>query len=488
MKEWEEWQCLYARGIIPQAWIPKTEDIDYLKATVWESTNFKQVLDIAGAGYTDGAGAAKHISKSIAQVSFGAACFTLHPTGSADFILSNLACLGGQVPGRQTIPRAELWGAIQMLIRANPAAGTTIGIDAAYVTKGTHNRQKLICGPNGDLWSILYEIIDSRTGTTNLFKVQAHLDKKGPVAIQNKEIRLDHLIGNIFADQVAGFANNRVQLNPVEQGKALQCDKTGFNVAKRLAIIQADIWHKKGQDDYAYDLDFLAESDNTSQSVYNSSAMADLVQTGHILQRTQHGFTCKHCRLNKKLKKFKEWSSTPCIQKPPPKLIAKRRREASLEANANLGRQPPTKVAKTSTPEDTERPKEPSGDIIAVVSDDCNKMAVKPPLEATTLRGVPSLNELTTCSTTRKPNPSMKKAKTTVMSTGPSQKSLLGHQRKIRSLMSQVSLSISTIVTATNTRCPPMAKGFIKRPTVSLLFTTIYCLKAIGTTTSNGTR
>ena len=51
--------------------------------------------------------------------------------------------LGGEVPGAQTVPRAELWGAIMVIARAPDHFTITIGIDASYVVNGWLRRRKL---------------------------------------------------------------------------------------------------------------------------------------------------------------------------------------------------------------------------------------------------------------------------------------------------------------------------------------------------------
>ena len=146
------------------------------------------------------------------------------------------------VPGRQTVPRSELWGAIHTLGSTAPTIAVSIGIDASYVVNGTNNRGALIAGPNGDLWSILYKIIDGRTGTTTIYKVKSHLDEKGPRAIKDKLISFDHLVGNTLADEVAEAAANRARPEANAIKSARCCESWGFSIAERLAIIQADIW------------------------------------------------------------------------------------------------------------------------------------------------------------------------------------------------------------------------------------------------------
>ena len=80
--------------------------------------------------------------------------------------VTNLECLGGEVPGRQTVPRAELWGAIQTLACAHDTSPIELGIDAKYVTGGARACAELCGGANGDLWCILDDLIAARHSST----------------------------------------------------------------------------------------------------------------------------------------------------------------------------------------------------------------------------------------------------------------------------------------------------------------------------------
>ena len=55
----------------------------------------------------------------------------------------SLALVVVSLPGRQTVPRAELWGAIQTLSCASPGLCVDLGIDASYVTNGPNHRGAL---------------------------------------------------------------------------------------------------------------------------------------------------------------------------------------------------------------------------------------------------------------------------------------------------------------------------------------------------------
>ena len=55
-------------------------------------------------------------------------------------MLQRTGFLGGQVPNRQTVPRAELWRAIQVLSRFDETTNIQIPIDAKYVMRGIMHR------------------------------------------------------------------------------------------------------------------------------------------------------------------------------------------------------------------------------------------------------------------------------------------------------------------------------------------------------------
>ena len=70
--------------------------------------------------------------------------------------------MGGQVPGRQIVPRAELWRAIQVLSRVDETTNIQIPIDTKYVTKGSRSGRELEYGPNGGLLSIFLQLIGAQ--------------------------------------------------------------------------------------------------------------------------------------------------------------------------------------------------------------------------------------------------------------------------------------------------------------------------------------
>ena len=241
LKECEKIPCLYIRGIVPSKWIKHPDTIDYLNVKSWETEGFSKLYNELGSICTDGSGGPKATPKSITQVAQGAAVVK-YEIIAVRLFTRQLECAGGQVPGRQTVPRAELWGCIKAVSAADPHLTIHIGIDASYVTRGAYSRGKLTSVTNGDLWSILFELIDGRPGQVHIYKIKSHLDERGPVVLTEGLVTVHDLLGNSLADVVAEATAAKTKPDNISIQSATFAEGHGFNVLKRIAIIQADIW------------------------------------------------------------------------------------------------------------------------------------------------------------------------------------------------------------------------------------------------------
>ena len=157
----------------------------------------------------------------------------MHINNDTSFTLQQTGYLGGQVPGKQTVPRAELWGATQILSKVGKS-NIQIPIDAKYVTRGIAHRSDLVQGPNGDLWSILFQLIDERSVVTDFIKVKSHA---GPSVIMQNKIAFHHMLANSLADVVAEEAAKRLLPDLNLERKAKWPERVGYGVAKRLALV-----------------------------------------------------------------------------------------------------------------------------------------------------------------------------------------------------------------------------------------------------------
>ena len=220
------------------------------------------------------------------------------------------------MPGKQTVPRAELWGAIQILSNVDGKSNIQIPIDAKYVTRGIPHKGDLVQGPNGDLWSILFQLIDERSGVTDFIKVKSHLEDAGPSVIKQNRIAFHHMLANSLADVVAEEAAKRLLPDLNLERKAKWAERVGVGVAKRLALVQADIWAKRSEAGDIYELDPLLVEETTCTRTAFSTLVDELAHQGHLLVRHNKGLRCKVCNVYRAYKQFKFWSSHPCVPRP----------------------------------------------------------------------------------------------------------------------------------------------------------------------------
>ena len=133
----------------------------------------------------NGSGGNRETAKSLRHVAFGLATFSLHPLSDTSSGFQRVGFLESQVPGRQTVPGADLCGAIQILSRVSETNDIQIPIDAKYVDSWCHTLL-LERVPHGDLRSILLQLIDGRSGTTEINKVKS-LGRQWPYSHQAKQ-------------------------------------------------------------------------------------------------------------------------------------------------------------------------------------------------------------------------------------------------------------------------------------------------------------
>ena len=116
---WDTDHVLCARGLLPCDWLLACELAECAEVRMWESSGFKECVSDNVLVASDGSGGSRETRNSVRQVAFGVATFSLQPASDTSFKLLRTGFLGGQVPGRQTVPSAELWRAIQILSRVD---------------------------------------------------------------------------------------------------------------------------------------------------------------------------------------------------------------------------------------------------------------------------------------------------------------------------------------------------------------------------------
>ena len=203
---------------------------------MWESSGFKECVSDNLLVASDGWGGSRDTPKTLTQVALGVASFSMH-------ILSETAAHRFlERPGaRQTHgSTSRALGAILVLSRVDEKTSIQIPTDAKYVMRGVTHRSELEQGPNGTLWSIIFQLIDGRSGFTDVIKVKSHLEDVCPTAFKQNKIHLHHMLTNSLADVVAKEAAKRLLPDTDLERKAKKAERIG-GVAKRLALVQSDI-------------------------------------------------------------------------------------------------------------------------------------------------------------------------------------------------------------------------------------------------------
>ena len=128
-------QVLFARSLLPRDWLPASELAECDEVKMWESVDFNACAKSHVLFASDGLGRSRKTPQTQTG-RVGVATFDMHIRNDTSFTLQHTGYLGGQVPGKQTVPRAELWRAIQILSRVDGKTNIQIPIDAKYVTRG----------------------------------------------------------------------------------------------------------------------------------------------------------------------------------------------------------------------------------------------------------------------------------------------------------------------------------------------------------------
>ena len=264
-------------------------------------------------GYSDGTGGQGDISTSLRPAAFGLATFDFIAINEVP-TATNIQIIGGETPGRQTVPRSELWGAINLKPRVHINVCARLGIDAAYVTQGACNRLRLEKGANGDLWGLFFAILDLRIGDIDFHKVSSHIEGIGLKAIMWGFAELVDIIGNALADEAAELAVKLLRPSQEAIREAKRFDGLAFNVCVRIGLVQARILETIGDAPI-----HEAPANDTVPPIIANEALTELIEamrkSGHTLERSFRGnlpgLRCDRCQRFIQNKHFKKWNS-PC--------------------------------------------------------------------------------------------------------------------------------------------------------------------------------
>jgi hypothetical protein len=116
--EHKKFPCLWLRGLIPRALLRKKGQASIFEAKLWITENFDKILHQSKLAYSDGTGGEADVPAAIRPVGFGAVTFN-YKIENGQPIFEDIEGLGGEVPGEQTVCRAEAWAATIVLSRTS---------------------------------------------------------------------------------------------------------------------------------------------------------------------------------------------------------------------------------------------------------------------------------------------------------------------------------------------------------------------------------
>ena len=317
-------QCFWLRGLVPKAWTAIAPD------PVWKQRQQGVFVDCKPYGgdlFTDGSGGANTEDPRTRRCGWAVVAACQGPDGGARCIGALWGTLG---EGIQTVPRAELY-AVYMAIKHSTGT-TTIYSDCKYVVDGFHKGKGLtIHGSHGDLWSLLWEACQARTGQVTVVKVKAHTDED---AVQEGRISKYHQQGHRISDTYAGEGAKMHQVDPDIVAQIQDTDVMAARVLQRLlAINLACAKEFPTQANKRSRADPQPASQPRRSGGTQAAVLKQLAELGHVIcpQGNNNTIKCQRCYGHRPLTEAKTWvlagqcpgpptSSTgpPGLPQPPP--------------------------------------------------------------------------------------------------------------------------------------------------------------------------
>ena len=125
------------------------------------------------------------------------------------------------------------------------------------------------------------------------------------------------MLANSLAHVVAEAAAAKCLLPGMSlERKAKNPERIGVSVAKRLALVQADIWAKRGEAGDINELDPLLKEEEAYTRSTVGRLVDELAHQGHVLVRQNKGLKWKACNEYRADRQFNFWSRTPCVPRP----------------------------------------------------------------------------------------------------------------------------------------------------------------------------
>ncbi len=307
-----KYQCLWGRAILPGCLVDPGPEVTAERAAegMCFSSLFQDLVKDGAAVYSDGSGGPRRAPRGFPVAGSGLAVLKWDQD-EAGRRLQDLAVAAGPVPGRQTVPRAELWSACTVGERVPRDVPVRLLADASYVVDTAADDSRLARArrtANGDLWSRFVACRESRSAAIDVQKVEAH----APPGEVLKGLReFDKFIGNHIADAAAGAAAEMV-LDRSEHARSIETwERRAFLIARRLATIEA--WHWEHVPNQRYQPpEPLQPWSPPDQQEARDGLLGKVGDKGHILRKVDGRIMCIKCHRRRDARNFQYWLKVDC--------------------------------------------------------------------------------------------------------------------------------------------------------------------------------
>ncbi len=306
---WSHLQCLWTRGILPRSVLGDTGPADdHLQLQRWSLGPVGEAAAASGAVFSDGSGGERYVPQQIRRAGAGGAAVDFNYDGTS-FRAHKVGLVLGEVPGRQTVPRAELTGAELILNEAAPGR-PALWSDASYVVSGAAasgpRLEALLTGANGDLWGALFDVFDPEEHPA-VGKVKGH---RSISAVLEGRLSIEAYVGNHLADAAADAAAQLLQPSGAHCMHVELWIGIAYRVAQRLCFIEAARWRDISRLVPAPELPRVHRPLTVEEIRHQISSR--IAGMGHSVQEQGSGLRCIYCLEWRHRKRCDFFESVPC--------------------------------------------------------------------------------------------------------------------------------------------------------------------------------
>ena len=192
----------------------------------------------------------------------------------------------------------------------------------------------MLGGPNGDLWSVLFTLLDRREHETRFFKIRSHQEDETVRQIIAQGISEASIIGNALADQAAEVAEAKIQTDVTQSNAANANETTAYLVALRLAVIQKRIWDcETGA--RTHDMPKEIVHAQIGEAEVLDTIARSIAKNGHRLQKAGTGMACEHCGVRRGVNRNEYWVQTKCRPRWAVENIVKRHKSLKSQVTSS---------------------------------------------------------------------------------------------------------------------------------------------------------